>query len=1067
MKRIGETQIEQEILVNLFKENLNYEVVSGNTIDNSLIVEENLLRFLKSPINKKNYKYLLKNVFSSEEEFFKEAKKIVEEKILYYSNTAFLLRKGIKIRNKKFELFETMHNSLGYNKDFNENIFTISTQVNYKIHFKNINKTYHRIPDIFVFVNGIPFSLIEFKYANRYNQTAAFEGRKQILMRGYKDLCVNYLMPELEYIQESERDAFKNNVLKIFERPIHCITLDMEETYIHRSIRNLYQYAKRVFDNDNFDDDYFYEEGLSGFHLLPQKGVGDLNLIKKTIDALEQLYSPENINNEVCYYNFNEGNELRSPRPNQKFGVDKTMNRIKYLYKNEGEDHLCLDELEKELSELPESLKQDILNKRGKFKNNKEIYSILLQYSAGFGKSLIIAWLALRLKDFYLNQMAVFNKILIVTDRIDLRDQMSKTMSSMNVDKSMIEEVDNSNKLKKALSKKGAKIIIVNIQKFKNEESLEKIFTDDIKEDLKDGRVAFIIDEIHRSNSGTQHHNMKNLFDDLHENIERINSNKKNIIIGLTATPSDHVLARFGEYSECHGKDIIWKPFDSFTMSDAIKGGYVLDPTKNVIPYVINPEIDNTDYKTIKEQKALYAAISNKQYYENDGRIKIVADVVTKFCMEKSFKLIRGRGKAMLATYSIRSAKKLFNSLQKSIEKYLDENPKINKEVFLEKFRLGIVYTGSESSGEAKNLNGGKGEKQVINEFKECKNGIIVVVDKLQTGFDVPELNTLFLDKVVSGITCVQTCCRVNRTANNKEDCFIIDFSRDSENVPNIKTAFAEYADLKTSSLDPVDYMDQIKDLYKKIKNNPIYKKLSPYWDNLQNNIDPEINSIEIQNQSKIYKKNDEYMLTDFIEKGEGYLRRIGIIKDIIDFDDKYIIEGFYELLKEIKNSVYEKGNKNKLPSISIFFDDENHGYVNIEAEKKKTKSDFDVGHIKVSFNTNNVGDIALLMAQLLKIEESQERVKGFKNLIERLIMRIAEYDKSQEFRSRLINEIRKNDGNEEEIENIFSKYLNQVIRREWRKDENISSDVINMVENTIKPNILSQFKKYVINDLI
>mgnify|MGYP001339718659 CR=1 FL=1 len=1065
MKRIGETQIEQEIIINFFKETLNYEYVSGNTIDNSLIVEEDLLRFLRSPINQKNYNYLLNNVFNSEEEFLKEAKNIVAEKILYYSNTAFLLRKGIIIRDKKFELFETMYNSYGYNKDFNENIFTISNQVNYKINFENIKKTYHRIPDIFVFVNGIPFSLIEFKYANRYNQTAHLEGRKQILMRGYKDLCVNYLYPELEFLKEDQADNFKNDVLKIFERPVHCITLDMEETYIHRSIRNLQQSARKVYEKKEFTDEDFYEEGLSKFHLLPQKNMKDLNLMKKVSDSLTQLYSPENINNEIYYYNFNDKTELRSPRPNQKFGVDKTINRIKYLYENEQEKHLCLDELEKELSDLPESLKQDILEKRGKFKNNKEVYSMLLQYSAGFGKSLIIAWLALRLKDFYINDNPMFNKVLIVADRLDLRDQMSKTMSNMNINKSMIEEVDTSSKLKKSLSNKGAKIIIVNIQKFKNEESLNKIFTNDIKKDLSDGRIAFIIDEIHRSNSGSQHHNMKNLFDDLHNNVESIKSNKKNLIIGLTATPSDQVLARFGEYSECHGKDIIWKPFDSFTMNDAIKDGYVLDPTKNVIPYAIEPEIDTAHYKSIKEKKEIFSSISNKQYYEDENRLKIISNFVIKFCMEKSFKLVRCRGKSMLATYSISSAKKLFDNLKNDLEKYFEENPKIDKESFLEKFKLSIVYTGSESNNDAKELNGGKTERQVINEFKECKNGIIVVVDKLQTGFDVPELNTLFVDKAIRGITCVQTCCRVNRTTKNKEDCFIVDFSRNNENVTNIKSAFAEYANLKTSSLDPIDHIEHIKDLYKKITKNSIFRKTYPLWENIQSGIDPEKNSVEIQNYAKIYKKNDEYMLVDFIEKSENYLKRIGIIKDIVDVDNKYIIKDFYDLLKEIKNSVYEKTNRNKAQEVSIFFEEDNHGYIDKQADEKSLNNDFDVKRVNVNFDTDTTQGVASLLAQMLQMEENHEKIKEFKLLINQAIEKIIENDKKVDNRKKLINEIKKVDGNEDEINNYFGKYLNQVIRKSWRKDDNISSDFIKLVQETVKNDILRLLKKYVLEN--
>lgn len=58
-------------------------------------------------------------------------------------------------------------------------------------------------------------------------------------------------------------------------------------------------------------------------------------------------------------------------------------------------------------------------------------------------------------------------------------------------------------------------------------------------------------------------------------------STKKNLIVGFTATPSDRVLARFGEFHRsANFINQLWKPFDSYTMKGAIADGYILDPTK-------------------------------------------------------------------------------------------------------------------------------------------------------------------------------------------------------------------------------------------------------------------------------------------------------------------------------------------------------------------------------------------------------------------------------------------------------------------------------------------------------
>lgn len=79
-------------------------------------------------------------------------------------------------------------------------------------------------------------------------------------------------------------------------------------------------------------------------------------------------------------------------------------------------------------------------------------------------------------------------------------------------------------------------------------------------------------------------------------------------------------------------------------------------------------------------------------------------------------------------------------------------------------------------------MNDGVEEDRVIDNFKTAKNGIIIVVDKLQTGFDEPKLHTLFLDKEIRSINAIQTISRVNRTAKYKEECHIVDFSFENVN---------------------------------------------------------------------------------------------------------------------------------------------------------------------------------------------------------------------------------------------------------------------------------------------
>mgnify|MGYP000208005810 CR=1 FL=1 len=95
--------------------------------------------------------------------------------------------------------------------------------------------------------------------------------------------------------------------------------------------------------------------------------------------------------------------------------------------------------------------------------------------------------------------------------------------------------------------------------------------------------------------------------------------------------------------------------------------------------------------------------------------------------------------------------------------------------------------TDNQKYEKCSSMNGGVTEDKVIDNFKTAKNGLIIVVDKLQTGFDEPKLHTLFLDKEIRDINAIQTISRVNRKTKYKEECHIIDFSFGNVNEKNIQ----------------------------------------------------------------------------------------------------------------------------------------------------------------------------------------------------------------------------------------------------------------------------------------
>lgn len=77
----------------------------------------------------------------------------------------------------------------------------------------------------------------------------------------------------------------------------------------------------------------------------------------------------------------------------------------------------------------------------------------------------------------------------------------------------------------------------------------------------------------------------------------------------------------------------------------------------------------------------------------------------------------------------------------------------------------------------------GYSEKELPGIFEKDEYRILIVADKYQTGFDQPLLQTMYVDKKLSGVKAVQTLSRLNRTCPGKEDTFVLDFANDRQTI--------------------------------------------------------------------------------------------------------------------------------------------------------------------------------------------------------------------------------------------------------------------------------------------
>lgn len=848
-----ELELQSEYVMDFFcrrQDGLGFREVKNNAVSPDLFIPADLLEFLKGNSRKQWQNLLRKSDYNGDEQkLLRTIMNTIREKIEASANVAIFLNKNrtITFEGETLQLIYVSGTELRGDEDFKKNIFSAVEEMSYSFHHER-KKVFAFRPDLSFFINGIFLGYAELK-SNFTNQTARSNGRNKV--------TTDYLEAVWEYTKIANGNdmsqTLRRRMLRPFEKSIHLVTTDINDTFVLRNPGQFFDETKRGFQEGTISISSFRPILESVFKPLPTVADVETDPRVRFEEAMRSLYSKKMIEKEILYYNFmaytyktvtvkENGKKIKKkeykdktgrlicPRPKQKFGCDRIIDRIQEFLDHESEPNYFINKLRAELTALnaPQELIDRVVAERESYCNNKYVYSLLLQYAAGFGKSNIIGWTALQLKDLRHNGEWVYDKILLVVDRLQLRDQLDSMMLNMNIDKAMFVEATDQDTFVAALSDK-RRIIVVNIQKFwelKNAiEKAGKSFTDK--------RVAFLIDEVHRSNTDDVHQEMLSAFDELQDIFDEDGgfitrgSTKKNLIVGFTATPSDRVLARFGEFHRGSNFNQLWKPFDTYTIKEAIADGYILDPTKHIIPVPAKMYFELPDGLRQLVEEALRSGIdgkivlAKKQIYEDHKRQEAIAKFIVNRLLTQIYVKIRGQGKAMLAVTSIPIAIEYC----KLIRRLMAEKTASGTFAKYADAPVAIVYSDSQKYEKCASINDGVSEDKVIDNFKTAKNGLIIVVDKLQTGFDEPKLHTLFLDKEIRDINAIQTISRVNRTTKYKEECHIIDFSFGNVNEKNIRDAFAKFCGMVVTDFDPIREKAVVDEIYRSLVAQPIYGK--------------------------------------------------------------------------------------------------------------------------------------------------------------------------------------------------------------------------------------------------
>ena len=471
----------------------------------------------------------------------------------------------------------------------------------------------------------------------------------------------------------------------------------------------------------------------------------------------------------------------------------------------------------------------------------------LIQHSAGSGKSNSIAWTAHQLSTLYNSDGdKQFHSVIVITDRTVLDDQLQDTIYQFEHADGVVGKINRkegdgskSEQLAAALVK-SQPIIIVTIQTFPF--VLKAIEDSSV---LKSRRYAIIADEAHSSQTGSTARQLKevlisgdiesNADDDAPLSSEDIldatlaarRSSPNLSYYAFTATPKPKTIELFGRLPNPElpaSKDNLPAAYHVYSMRQAIEEGFILDVLKKYTNYKVMYQLTQKLAAADDEVDARRAKIKLNNWVRlHEHNIAQKVKIIIEHFNDNIKGLLGGQAKAMVVTGSRKEAVRYKLAFDKYIAEYGYRN--INAMVA---FSGEVTFTDNDPDSGAllgekfteHNMNIGLKGRDMRKAFDSDDYQVMLVANKFQTGFDQPKLCAMYVDKKLTGVDCVQTLSRLNRTYKGKAESgtFVLDFFNDPQ---DILEAFQPY--YETAHLADVSDPDQVFDLYEKLRVSGIF----------------------------------------------------------------------------------------------------------------------------------------------------------------------------------------------------------------------------------------------------
>lgn len=361
------------------------------------------------------------------------------------------------------------------------------------------------------------------------------------------------------------------------------------------------------------------------------------------------------------------------------------------------------------------------------------------------------------------------DKTIFLIDRKDLDTQTSSAFQAYaNNDVIAVDKTDNVNDLKKKLKSGDRKVIVTTIQK------MQILVTKRLQEDtleynkIKNLRIAFVVDECHRAVTPKTKRELERFFG-------------RSLWFGFTGTPrfAENPYAQMGDLPRTT-EELYGKCLHKYTIQNAIKDNAVL-----------GFQVEHNGPKNMEDE-------TDPSLYDNETHMLRVLDIILNKSYQK-FGLQNGKGQtyeAILTTSSIQLAQKYYELLSKvkngetgleideRMKQVLPDYPKfaitysvteneegshVNQEKMQKSLNdynemFGTKFDLSQIQSYNENLNKRLARKDKKYKSRNRQLDLVIVVDRLLTGFDAPCLSTIFIDRQPMGPhDLIQAFSRTNR----------------------------------------------------------------------------------------------------------------------------------------------------------------------------------------------------------------------------------------------------------------------------------------------------------------